>query len=127
MLLPSMSWSLHYVFTMMKKSVAHLKDGATMVTTSALYVDASLFGMGVNHERDNNSSLSVMPPVPHTTQQPPVPSQGHLCKQFSIKGLMTTVHATTVTQKSLVAPNPRKLWCNDHGLPKAPFPHSWCF
>ena len=104
-----MSWSLHYVFTMMKKSVAHLKDGATVITTSALYVDASLFGMGVNHERYNNSSLSARPPVPHTAQQPPVPSQGHPCKQFSIsKGLITTVHATTVTQKSLVAPQPQE-------------------
>ncbi|KAH0509637.1 Phosphoenolpyruvate carboxykinase [GTP], mitochondrial [Microtus ochrogaster] len=51
MLVPSISWSLHYVFTMRMKSVALLKDGATVVTTSALYVDASLFGMGVNHER----------------------------------------------------------------------------
>lgn len=94
---------------MMKKSVAHLKDGATVVTTSALYVDASLFGMGVNHERYNNSSLSARLPVPHTAQQPPVPSQEHPCKQFSIsKGLVTIVHATTVTQKSLVAPQPQE-------------------
>lgn len=90
---------------MMKKSVAHLKDGATVVTTSALCVDASLFGMGVNHERYSSSSLSARPPVPHTAQQPPVPSQViHANSSASSRELMTTVHATTVTQKSWLPP-----------------------
>ena len=90
-----------------EKARAHIEAGAKKVVLSAPSKDATpMFVMGVNHEtyagQDIVSNASCT-----TNCLAPVAKVLH--DSFGIKdGLMTTIHATTATQKTVDAPSPKK-------------------
>merc|ERR1712106_582827 len=82
------------VFTTTDKALAHTKGGAKKVIISAPSADAPMFVMGVNHD-----------------------------KYGIIVGLMTTVHATTATQKTVDGPS-GKDWRGGRGAQQNSIPSS---
>jgi glyceraldehyde 3-phosphate dehydrogenase len=111
------------VFTTQEKAAAHLKGGAKKVIISAPSADAPMYVMGVNntsYTKDVNvlsnascttNCLAPLAKVIHDN----VSRHRHLqyprfrpadSSQFTIvEGLMTTVHATTATQKTVDGPS----------------------
>jgi glyceraldehyde 3-phosphate dehydrogenase len=100
------------VFTEIAKAEAHIKAGAKKVVISAPSKDAPMFVMGVNNDKYKGETIisnascttNCLAPIAKVLQD-----------NFGIvEGLMTTVHATTATQKTVDGPS-KKDWRGGRG------------
>jgi glyceraldehyde 3-phosphate dehydrogenase len=92
------------VFLSVDKCKLHLQGGAKKVIITAPSPDAPMFVMGVNHT-EYKKDIDVLSNASCTTNCL-APLAKVLHENFTIvEGLMTTVHATTATQKTVDGPS----------------------
>ena len=96
------------VFKTHEKASKHIKAGAKKVIISAPSPDCPMFVMGVNH-KTYTKDMDIVSNASCTTNCL-APLAKVINDNFGIKeGLMTTVHATTATQKTVDGPS-KKDW-----------------
>ncbi|KAG9311986.1 glyceraldehyde-3-phosphate dehydrogenase [Chiua virens] len=94
------------VFTTKEKAAAHLKGGAKKVVITAPSTDAPMFVCGVNLEA-YDSKYTVISDTSCTTNCLAVLAKVVNDKFSIVEGLMSTIHATTATQKTVDGPSSR--------------------
>ncbi|KAG5550847.1 hypothetical protein RHGRI_009327 [Rhododendron griersonianum] len=100
------------IFTTLEKASIHKKGGAKKVMISAPSADAPMFVVGVN-ETTYKANMDIVSNASCTTN----------CLAPLAKGLMTTVHATTATQKTVDGPS-MKDWRGGRGAGQNIIPSS---
>jgi len=110
------------VFTTLETAQAHLDAGAKKVVISAPSPDAPMFVMGVNADK-YETGMNIVSNASCTTNCL-APLVKVINDKFGlVEGLMTTVHATTATQKTVDGPS-SKDWRGGRGASSNIIPSS---